>query len=304
MSHNEGKVRGALQKLKLTKDAEDEIVLGGMARYFMTVNEPAVVLFNGYLGGIFPPYKRGNILTMKRVLNRLVDGHDIAFEEIKQGLRSQKFQPQVGAGYNWQYFEGALGKIAHGFQEYCTNRFERDGMHSDFLGLHYYCRRKVPLLPGERARREYSDQPAFGDVYPPGVLQMIRQMHHQHSAKPIFVSEFGFSDKDDLRRPYWILETVRYITESKQMGIPIEGFLLWTLVDNFEWDLGMSQKFGLFSESQLHEPLVPPKSGISSWQAWRAATKALRSPSAETLLELQRCRSVAYDQYRQAGGKY
>jgi beta-glucosidase len=74
-------------------------------------------------------------------------------------------------------------------------------------------------------------------------------MHAKYPAKEIFVSEVGFSDKSDGRRPYWILDTARYIIEAKSKGIPIIGVLLWSLVNNFEWELGMSQKFGLFSEA-------------------------------------------------------
>ena len=135
--------------------------------------------------------------------------------------------------------------------------FERQGRHSDFLGIHYYFRWKGPLTSGERRRLDYSDQPSFGDVYPAGIRNVIAYVNSRYPAKPIFISEFGFSEECDLRRPYWILETVRHILEAKRAGMPIKGMLLWTLVSNFERQLGMSQKFGLFSEAELN---VPPHS--------------------------------------------
>jgi hypothetical protein len=96
---------------------------------------------------------------------------------------------------------------------------------------------------------------------------------------------------------------VRHILLAKSMGVPIKGILLWTLVNNFEWQLGMSQKFGLHSESELNAPLIPSTKGIRSWEAWRAITQAIRCPTTENWQQLQRCHQAAYVQYKEAGGK-
>jgi beta-glucosidase/6-phospho-beta-glucosidase/beta-galactosidase len=80
--------------------------------------------------------------------------------------------------------------------------------------------------------------------------------------------------------------------------------LLWTLVNNFEWQLGMSQKFGLFSEAELNDPPIPSTHGIRSWEAWSAAAKAIGSPTTDNLQALQRCQQTAYAQYKEAGGRY
>jgi beta-glucosidase/6-phospho-beta-glucosidase/beta-galactosidase len=133
---------------------------------------------------------------------------------------------------------------------------------------------------------------------------LYKEMHGTYPEKQIFVTEFGFSDEKDLRRPYWILETMRYIIEAKKAGVPVKGMLLWSLVNNFEWQLGMDQKFGLFNKSDLKDPLVPSSHGIKSWEAWRVATKAITSPGSESLAELQTCYEAAYKQYHEAGGKY
>lgn len=300
----EARIGPILDNLKLDQDVQHRILRDGLVRYIMTINEPAVTLFNGYLSGTMPPYKHVNLLALRRVRSRLIEVHDLAFNEIRQGWQRLARQPQVCIGHNWQYFDGIIGGIAHEFQRDLTASFERDGQYSDFLALHYYFRRTLPLTSAAQRKRDYGDQPAFGDVYPTGILKVIDLMHASYPHKKIFIAEIGFSDRSDLRRPYWILETVRYIIEALGRGIPITGVLLWSLVNNFEWELGMSQKFGLFSESELSIPPSPSASGIRSWQAWQAATRAIRAPSPERLTELQRTYELAYAQYKQAGGRY
>ena len=297
-------IRRILSQLKINGTEADRIISEGTVRYFMTINEPTAVLYNGYVSGIFPPYRKASLRKACSVLEKLVEAHDLAFDEIKRGLQMLRYEPQVGLGYSWPYFDGAVGTIAQEIQDYCTRRFERTGNRSDFLGIHYYFRRTIPLGSRKRLHRDYSDQPTFGDIYPVGVLDVLREAHAQYPAKDIFVSEIGFSDKTDLRRPFWILETVQHLLREAESNTPIKGVLLWSLVDNFEWDLGMSQKFGLFNEADLAKPLSQSSNGIRSWEAWRAATRAILSPSSESLRELQRCYTVAYAQYREAGGKY
>lgn len=301
---DENKISKILNDMNFNKESQDKFLEEGLAQYFMTINEPAATLLGSYMGGLFPPFKKGAILTMKHVLEKMVEANRIASNEIKNGLKNYTHEPQVGVGYNWQYYEGMFSNLAREFNEYYTKKFEGEGNLSDFLGLHYYCRVKNALITGKKKELEYGDHPLFGDIYPPGILEDIKEINAAYPKKQIFISEIGFSDKNDLRRPYWILETVRYIIEAKKMGIPIKGILLWTLVNNFEWEHGTSQKFGLFSESELDTPLVPSTQGIRSWEVWSKAAQAITSPTPESLQELQKVYETAYKQYKEAGGKY
>jgi beta-glucosidase len=301
---NEDKMRDALRDAGLDVQNQDQLLAMGLVKYFMSINEPAAILSNGYLTGIFHPYKHCRLLTMKRILGKLVEAHEIARDEIKRILRSQPQEAQLGIGYNWQCWEGMLGPLMRGLEHIITRTIEKDGTYSDFIGLQYYMRLKLPMLPGERTKRDWSDHPGFGDIYPRGIFDVLKRMHAAYPRKPIFVTEFGFSDAQDLRRPFWILETMRYITEAKRSGVPVEGVLLWSLVNNFEWDQGMSQKFGLFDEPQLDQPLFPSANGIKSWEAWRATTRAVLEHSAESLNELKRVYERAKQQYLDSGGMY
>jgi beta-glucosidase len=294
-------LREASQAAGVEPGVRDAVLSQGLVSYFMTFNEPAVTLFNGYLTGGVPPYKKNSPRLFLRVLDRMIEVHDLARALLRDGLRTPL---QVGIGHNWQYFDGLFGGTAQAVQAWLTDRLERDGRHSDFLALHYYFRATSPLTGAAARARDWSDQPTFGDVYPAGILPVLRAMHSRYPAKPIFVSEFGFSDRHDRRRPYWMLETVLAVQEALRAGLPIQGLLTWSLVNNFEWDQGMAQKFGMFSEAELDQPLVPPSDRLATWEVWRAATAALRTPSPTALAQLQALRPRALAQYRQAGGRY
>ena len=144
----------------------------------------------------------------------------------------------------------------------------------------------------------YGDNPYFGDMHPPGIFHILKEINSEYPQKDIFITEFGFSDSTGERRPYWILETVRHVIEAMEHGIPVKGMLLWTLVNNFEWNLGLSQKFGLFDEHELQKPLHPsPAGSIKGWEAWKSAVLAITDPNHENLQKLQAAYITAQNQF-------
>jgi len=296
---DDDKVRASLTHANLEKDAQEQILDEGLVRYFMSINEPATMLLNGYVTGVFPPHKK---LSPKALgaLSNMAEAHHAAYDTLKEELDENA--TRVGAGYNWQHYTGPGAPLMRFAEHFATDKFEK-GDASDFLGLQYYMRIAMPPMPGS-GPRDASDHPAMQDIYPKGIKDTLHALTERYPHKEVFVSEFGFSDKNDIRRPYWMLETMRYILDAKRAGVPVKGMLLWTLVNNLEWEQGTSQKFGLFNEEELGQPLVPSTNGIRTWEAWRAAVGALQNPSEASLKELETCYATAYAQYRANGGVY
>jgi beta-glucosidase len=289
------KIKNALEKEGLDKDSQDKFLSEGMVNYFLTINEPNSILLPGYLAGVFPPYKKMRIDLMPKILDRLVQAQDIAYNKIKEKIKDSK----VGIAHSWPDFDGMLGKVAHEIiNGHVTDKFERDGAYSDFLGMQYYYR--MTLSPSiDKSKRLYEEHPDFGDVYPPGMLDMLKKMNNRYPNKEIFITEFGFSDSTDKQKPYLILETMRYVIEALKSGIPIKGMLLWTLINNFEWAEGMQQGFGIFKkEKDLLTPLNPSKSGsIQTWEVWKAVATAISNPNQKTLQVLQKQYEIAKSQF-------
>jgi beta-glucosidase len=295
-------VRRAIRYSGFDPTTHERIIEEGLVKYFLTINEPAAVALHGYSAGIFPPYKKAHLWTAYRILRTLGEAHARTYGALKDELLQSGIR--VGASYNWQHSEGLLAPVTRLVDRFTTRALERKGDCSDFIGLQYYMRLEKSISETEKKERDWSDHPGFGDIFPAGILEVLKRMHKAYPQKPIFVTEFGFAEHRDMRRPYWILETLRYILEAVRIGIPIEGVLLWSLVRNFEWDQAISQDFGLFEESQLREPLRSTDDHLRSWEVWNAANKALRTPTPENWRALEAVYERAQQQYRFSGGKY
>ncbi|MDD5318637.1 MAG: family 1 glycosylhydrolase [Candidatus Pacebacteria bacterium] len=297
---NENKIRTILINEGYDQRRQDELIERGLVKYFMTLSEPTVTPLLGYINGTFPPFKKLRILTARKVFKKMIKAHDLAYDELKklgQKLPAER-KPQIGIGYAWPCFGALFGGVVQKINEHYTKQVERDGTHSDFLGLNYYFRTGSPFFRKHPGKKDYGDQPSFGEIYPQGISIVLKKMHKLYPKKDIFVTEIGFAEAQGLRRPYWLAKTVEWIIQTKKAGVPIKAVLLWSMVDNFEWDLGMTTaKFGLFNEKDMLALLVAKPNRLHSWQVWQKATEALKNPGAESLKNF-------YDLYQKAKEQY
>ena len=63
--------------------------------------------------------------------------------------------------------------------------------------------------------------------------------------KEILITENGISTTDDSLRCRFIHTAIEGVHRCLASGIRLSGYCHWSLLDNFEWQLGYSQKFGL-----------------------------------------------------------
>lgn len=131
----------------------------------------------------------------------------------------------------------------------------------DFIGINLYTRAVVAHDEGEiqRGLREVRVQDAerteMGwEVYPESLYSMIKRIAADYPGKPIYVTENGcsYSDApdangvvDDGRRIDYYRGYIGGVARAMTEGAPVKGYFAWTLMDNFEWTFGYSQRFGL-----------------------------------------------------------
>lgn len=90
---------------------------------------------------------------------------------------------------------------------------------------------------------------------------MLLQFHerYKHFNIPFIITENGVSDETDIiRRPY-ILEHLLAIYGAMLTGIPILGYLFWTISDNWEWADGYGPKFGLVAVDRANNLARVPR---------------------------------------------
>ena len=63
---------------------------------------------------------------------------------------------------------------------------------------------------------------------------------------PIYVTENGVEDAEDNFRPRYLIQHIHQLWRAVNYNWPIRGYFHWSLVDNFEWERGWTQRFGLW----------------------------------------------------------
>jgi beta-glucosidase len=128
----------------------------------------------------------------------------------------------------------------------------------DFLGINYYTRNIVRSDPegGEPVTvpAEGSEHTGMGwEVYPDGLYELLTRLRDDYDLPPVHVTENGaaFADRregdvvDDPRRSSYVDGHLGAIARAIDDGVDVRGYFLWSLLDNFEWALGYSQRFGI-----------------------------------------------------------
>ncbi len=122
--------------------------------------------------------------------------------------------------------------------------FFAEARQDDFLGVQTYSRSLIgaegPLPVPEGAERTQ-----MGDeFYPQAIGSSIRYAYTQ-TGRPILVTENGLATEDDRVRARFIPAATAAVLAARSDGVPVIGYLHWSLLDNFEWFAGYGPKFGL-----------------------------------------------------------
>lgn len=133
----------------------------------------------------------------------------------------------------------------------------------DWIGINYYNRHLVSDQPNSGDGQDFNAvMPHQGpityngwEVWPRGLYDIVMQIANQYHL-PIEITENGcaystapLSDAPehvpDQRRTVFYQEHLAELARAMHDGAPVRGFHAWSLLDNFEWAEGYSQRFGL-----------------------------------------------------------
>ncbi len=269
--------------------------LHDLCDFWMTINEPNVYAALGYVLGTYPPGKH-DLACARRVLRNLMQAHVAAF----YAIRHVQPEAQVGYCLEYRLFDPAraispldrgLAWLYETFFSWATLQAGETGRfpfplamliapiaHAagarDYHGVNYYTREMIHIdvtAPSEMFVRRfalpgsvYSDTSRENDIeeiYPTGLYRVLKSVSQRtRGNRPVYVTEHGLRDAVDSRRPQALLEHLAMMHRAMSEGVPVRGYLHWSLLDNFEWTEGWGAHFGLIEMNHLTQERTPRRS--------------------------------------------
>ncbi len=168
------------------------------------------------------------------------------------------FDPLYGFGYpsDLQADLQARGAFPTGMDFVQAGDMHAIQVPTDFVGLNYYQRQVMrageegnepqTAFPQEKTPQNYTE---FNwENYGHGLFGVLSRVYFHYLPPKIYVTENGASYSaplhDELRTAY-LQSHLSACQRALQAGIPLEGYFVWSLMDNFEWAEGYRQRFGI-----------------------------------------------------------
>jgi beta-glucosidase len=217
--------------------------LGMSVRLIITINEPEVYVMQSYITQEWPPAV-SNKLKAFTVLNNLAYAHRQAARAIHRLNRRYKVSIAKNTAYCYAGDDAVISRLSAGFSQYIADDYflKKIIRHCDFLGVNYY------MSFRHYGYRIHNPEKKLSDLQwdmAPGDIQYALERLYQKYKKPIIITENGLADERDQDRKWWITQTIIAIQKAMENGVKVEGYLHWSLIDNFEWAFGKWPRFGL-----------------------------------------------------------
>lgn len=262
--------------------------LGDRVALYLTHNEPWCQAFLGYDIAIFAPGTKGfsEALTCA---HHLLLSHGLSVQALRGITKSPvgiapNFMPAHPASdkpedvaaarrqdgfFNRWFLEPALGlgypkdmvELYRSHMPVVTAKdLETIAQPIDVVGVNYYERMVVAddpdggLLRRKGVKEGNYARTADREIYPQGLLEQLRRLHHEYKLPRIIITENGAAFPDELSadgrvhdpgRCDFLRVHLEKVVEARNEGIPVEAYFAWSLMDNFEWSEGYTLRYGL-----------------------------------------------------------
>ncbi len=157
--------------------------------------------------------------------------------------------------YPANVMEGLAPHMPLGWQD----DFETIAQPLDWLGINYYTRKLIAPNNDPWPSHEEVEGPlpkTFMDweIYPEGLYKFLKRTAAEYTGDlPIYVTENGMANADvikdgvvsDPERIDYVEKHLAMVRKAAEEGVPVKGYFLWSLLDNYEWALGYEKRFGM-----------------------------------------------------------
>ena len=158
----------------------------------------------------------------------------------------------------------------------------------DFLGVNNYFRFVVEASangdgPHVVHDPEWDRTDMGWEIHPQGLYRLLMRVARDYEPPAIYVTENGAAFGDvrshdggvhDPERTAYIESHVDAVRRAADDGVPVRGYFVWSLLDNFEWSVGYSKRFGIVYVDYPTQERVPK----DSFHRYRELIVASRQP--------------------------
>lgn len=122
----------------------------------------------------------------------------------------------------------------------------------DFIGLNYYFRFRAKHVALKELTLGFLSPFLTFDMFAPfepaprGIHAAIMRAAQKYG-KPIYVTETGTGQDDEARGAAWMIQTLDEVRHAIRDGADVRGYFPWTLMDNYEWNIGAKMHMGLYA---------------------------------------------------------
>ena len=129
----------------------------------------------------------------------------------------------------------------------------------DFLGVNFYNRSihrnyAAPDNLPETVQHTGERTEMGWEVHPESLYDLLGRLHFEYHFPAMYITENGAAYPDqisddghvhDADRISYLQRHLQSAARAIAAGVPLKGYFVWSLMDNFEWSYGFSQRFGL-----------------------------------------------------------
>ncbi len=158
------------------------------------------------------------------------------------------------------YPSEAMELLGAFFPEVQPDDMQRIAAPLDFVGVNYYSRvvvRNDPeafLIGAAEVHPEGNDYSGMWEIYPEGIYDLLMRIQRDYHPPKLMITENGICVPDgldldgrvrDARRTQYLKDHLAQVHRAIQAGVPLCGYFVWSLTDNFEWAYGFDKRFGI-----------------------------------------------------------
>jgi beta-glucosidase len=264
------------------------------AGYFLGMHAPGKKDFSSFLLSVHHATlcQAEGGRTIKSMSSHAIVGTTFSFSQIQPATTSDEDMRaaiKVDALMNRVFMEPLLGlgypakelKLLARMEEFMKDGDDgRMQFNMDFLGVQNYTREIVahsyltPLIHAniiKASERKVKRTAMNWEVYPESIYEVLKRVSSYHGCPTLIVTENGAAFEDqvidghinDVDRTEYLQAHIAQVLKARSEGVNVQGYFVWTFMDNFEWAEGYRPRFGL-----VHVDFATQKRTVKSSGLW------------------------------------